>query len=271
MRKLLRANFYRLRRSKALWISMAAAFGLSAVFMLKIGLGNEDMQTLDEVFMQVFPFLPVFHAVFVSMFLGVEYQDGTIRNKITVGHSHTEVYASFLITDIVGCFAVLSAWLLSLIIGVVKFGWFTLPKGTLIMSAALIVLLTVAEAAVLTALGTLMTNRAASAVTAILLMFGLIIVGSALYNALCEPETTTAAIMTANGVEIGEPQPNPKYIGGALRKICQFAVDALPSGQAILLANGEIERPVVSMLSSCGITVLISAIGAVIFRRKDLK
>lgn len=271
MRKLLRANLYCLRKSKALLLCMAAAFGLSVFFMLNIGTENEDMHSLDEIFTQVLPFLPILHAAFVSLFLGIEYQDGTIRNKIAAGHSRTAVYGAFLITSIVGCFAVLAAWLMSAVVGVIRFGWFSSSAGTLLMSAALILLLTAAEAAILTTLCISVTNRASSAVAAILLMFCLIAVSSALYNALCEPEMTSAAIMTANGVEIGEAQANPRYIGGTLREIFRLVLDSLPSGQAILLANGEIERPVLSLCASAVITLIVGAAGSAIFKRKDLK
>ena len=129
MCKLLRANFYRLRRSRALWLCMAAAFALSALFQLRIGADNESMNTLDVIFLQVFPFLPILHAAFISLFLGVEYQDGTLRNKLIAGHSRGTVYAAYLIVSIAGCFVILLAWMASAVIGVVKFGWFAAPAG----------------------------------------------------------------------------------------------------------------------------------------------
>ena len=106
---------------------------------------------------------------------------------------------------------------------------------------------------------------------AILLALALLILDSSFYNALCEPETISPAIMTENGFEIGEPEPNPDYISGTLRTVYQFAVDALPSGQAILLANQELARPGLSLAASAGLILLVSAIGMAIFRRKDLK
>ena len=123
----------------------------------------------------------------------------------------------------------------------------------------------------LTLLCLLIPNRAVSAVAAILLMFGLIVVGSVFYNALCEPEMASAAVMTANGFEVGEPGPNPNYVSGALRTVYQFIVDALPTGQAILLANQELAHPAVSLCASVGIVLLSGAVGMAIFKRKDLK
>lgn len=270
MRKLLRANFYSLRKSRALWLCMAAAFAFSAFFMLRFS-ASEESYTLDGLFMQVFPFLPILYAAFTSLFLGTEYQDGTLRNKLIVGHSRLKVYAAALVTAIVGCFAILLAWALSSMVGVLRFGWFTFPLGKLLMIAVLILLLTAALAAILTMLCMLTPNRAVSSVVCILLIFGLIALGSFFYNALCEPEFTTGAVATGNGFEFTEAIPNPAYVSGALRTVYQFLVDTLPTGQAILLSNQELARPTLSLCASACLTLLITAIGACLFQRKDLK
>lgn len=269
MLKLLRADSFCLRRSRPFWVCAAAAFVLSSVYMLRAD--GDGMQTLEQNLLQVFPFLPILHAAFVSLFLGLEYQDGTLRNKLIVGHSREQVYLSRLLVSITGCFGILLAWALGALAGIGKLGWFAAPAGTLLLSAAVILLLTAAVAAILTMLCMLLTNRAVSAVTAILLMFGLLALASVFYNALCEPEMASAAIMTVNGFEVGEPTPNPDYVSGALRTVYQFAVDALPTGQAILLANQELAHPAVSLSASAGLVLLCTAVGMLVFRRKDLK
>ncbi len=270
MTNLLRANFYRLRRSRALWLCMGAAFALTALFLLRSSVA-EGSATLDAQLMQVFPFLPVFHAAFVSLYLGVEYQDGTLRNKLIAGHTRGRVYAAYLVAAVAGCFAIALAWLLAAAVGIAKLGWFAAPAGALGLAAAVILLLTAAEAAILTLVALLLPNRAASAVSSILLMFGLIALGSVIYNALSEPELASAAVRTVNSFEIGEPLSNPSYVSGALRSVYQFAVDALPTGQASLLANQELARPVLSLCASAALTLLISAAGIALFRRKNLK
>lgn len=269
MLKLLRADFFCLRRSRTFWLCAAAAFVLSSLYMLRAD--ADSMQTLDQNLLQVFPFLPILHAAFVSLFLGLEYQDGTIRNKLIVGHSRIHVYLSRLLVSITGCFGILAAWALSILAGAAKFGWFASPARALVRNAAVILLLTAALAAILTMLCMLLTNRAVSAVTAILLMFGLLALASTFYNALCEPETVSAAVVTANGFEVGEPIPNPDYVSGTLRTVYQFAVDALPTGQSILLANQELEHPILALSASAGLVVLCSVVGMGAFRRKDLK
>ena len=255
MRNLLRANFSRLWKSKALWLRADPEGGIA----------------LDEAFGQVFPFLPLLYAAFLSLFLGVEYQDGTLRNKIIAGHARWKVYAASLLSGAAGCWVVLLGWLLSIPIGVLKFGWFTAPAAGLALELAVALGIAAAIAAILTLLGMLLPNRAVAAVLAILLVLGLLLLGSVLYNALWEPEYLTGMVMTANGIEMGEAQPNPNYISGTLRTVFQFLVDTLPTGQSILLANQELGRPGLSLAASGAIVLLCSGCGVAAFRRKDLK
>ena len=269
MLKLLRADFFCLRRSRTFWLCTAAAFVLSSAYMLQVSV--ENLHTLDELLLQTLPFLPILHAVFVSLFLGLEYQDGTLRNKLIVGHSRAHVYLSRLAVGITGCFGILLAWALSMPVGIARFGWFASPVRTLLGEAAVILLLTAALAAILTMLSTLLTNRAVSASAAMLLMLGLLVLASVLYNALCEPEMGSSVVITASGFVPGESIPNPSYVGGTLRTVYRFIVDARPTGQSILLANGERERPLLSLSASAVLAVLCSAVGMAAFRRKNLK
>ena len=271
MRKLLRANFSRLRTSRVLWLCMAAAFGVSVFFLLQMSGGNENMRTLDEAFLQVLPFLTILYAVWIGLFLGLDYQDGTMRNKLIAGHTRGAVYLSQLLAAIGGCLAVLLAWALSVAVGAVKFGWFTAPWQTLLLQAAVIVLMTAAVAAILTLLSMLVTNRAVAAVAAMLVVFGLLLLGSYFYNALCEPEMLSGAVMTETGFEVGDPVPNPKYVAGTLRTVFQLLLNVLPSGQAILLANQELARPGLALCASLCIILLTAGVGIAVFKRKDLK
>ena len=271
MLKLLRANFSRLWRSKELWLCAGGAFVFSAAFLLKLPASPEDGTALDEVFGQVFPFLPLLYAAFLSLFLGVEYQDGTLRNKIVTGHARWKVYAASLLSGIAGCWVILLGWLLSAPIGALKFGWFIAPAAGLALELAVALGIAAALAAILTLLGMLLPNRAAAAVLAMLLALGLLLLGSVFYNALCEPEYLSGMVFTANGLEMGESQPNPNYISGTLRTVFQFLVDTLPTGQSILLANQELGRPGLSLAASAAIALLCSGCGILAFRRKDMK
>ena len=270
MRKLLRANFFRLRRCRALLFCMAAAFALSAIALLRLT-GGENAMSPDRARFEVLPFLPILHAVFVSLFLGVEYQDGTLRNQLIAGHPRGTVYLANLSAAVLGCWAILGAWALSGLLGLAKFGWSPeLTPELWLLRAAVVLLLTAAEAAILTALGMLLPGRAASAVAAMLAMLALLVGASLLYNALLEPELASEMVYTANGFVVGDPAPNPDYLSGPLRAAAQLLVDTLPTGQAILLANQELARPGLALGGSAVLCLLCSAAGLWGFRRKNL-
>lgn len=271
MLKLLHASLFRLRESRLLLLCMAAAFAISSIFLLQIGGSEESVWTLDEALPQTLPFLPVLYAAFIGLFLGMEYQDGTMRNKIAAGHTRGAVYLSQMLTAMLGCLGILLAWALSAAVGAVRLGWFAAPWTELSLRAAVILMAMAAMAAIVTLFAMLITNHAVSGVTAILAVFALLLLSSYLYNALCEPELLSAAIMTETGYEVGEPVPNPNYIQGTPRAVYQFLSEALPSGQAILLANQELARPGLSLCASLCVVLLTTGAGIAVFRRKDLK
>ena len=82
---------------------------------------------------------------------------------------------------------------------------------------------------------------------------------------------SSGIIMTAEGMRMSEPSPNPDYIGGNLRNAYEFVLDLLPTGQGILMTNVEIARPLRMGLCSVTITVIMTLCGLILFDKKDLK
>lgn len=87
MSKLLRANLARLWKNKVFW------FGFFALIIFcvlqKIGMSQDMMEVhyLEEAFwIQAFV-IGIILSVFISLFVGAEYEYGTIRNKVISGHS----------------------------------------------------------------------------------------------------------------------------------------------------------------------------------------
>jgi hypothetical protein len=130
---------------------------------------------------------------------------------------------------------------------------------------------TLAFTGIFTLLSTLSTNKAITAVIAILLFLGLIMAASMTYNRLQEPEFNNNVILTMDGLQSGESTPNPNYISGSLRTIYKLILDFLPTGQGILMSNLEIVHPIRQMISSVLITLGTTLGGVLAFRKKDIK
>ena len=102
MNKLLSANFMRLKKEKVFWILFFFMFALGIIFptIIKIDeIRTGIINDIDNVFGQYALFMGIIIAVFCSFFVGQEYSDGTIRNKIISGKKRTDIYLANFITS----------------------------------------------------------------------------------------------------------------------------------------------------------------------------
>ncbi len=277
MGKLYLASVKRLGKNKLFWVCMAAVFVCSVIAVVNgcrqvtAAMAEELGYGLEQYFFDTTPVLGLVFGIFSSLFLGAEYSDGTIRNKLIVGHSRSAVYLSCFFSILTAAFFMMIAWLLGGMVGVP-----VLPVGEIGISRFvqfifLCFLTAVSFSGIFTCCQMLNSNKAASAVVSILLFLVLLICASTLYNALCEPELTVEYMNTENGMQMSEPFLNPDYVGGTARSVYKFIVDALPTGQCIQIANQDVSRPGFMALSSVVIALATTAVGCLLFRRKNLK
>ena len=277
MSKLLSAGMDRLWKNKLFWACVAAALLISAGTVLNgcrqamMPENAEYTYRMDDYYFNALPFLGFMCAVFTGMFLGTEYSDGTVRNKVIVGHTRFAIYMANFITCLAAAMVMLGAYLLGGLVGIPTLGLWQMAPGTLLILIAVSVALSAAQAAIFVFIGMASQNKAITAVAAILVALALLLSASMIYNKLREPEMYSGVIFTSNGMEVSEPSPNPEYVSGVQRTIYEFVLDALPTGQGILLANAETARPALQISASVAITILVSAGGIYIFSKKDLK
>lgn len=287
MTNLLRADFARLKKSKVFWLLTAAILIISAANCIDMGrraLSNPNVDPpLEFVCFNMGPFIPIFIAAFVSLFLGTEYSDGTIRNKVVIGQKRTAIYLANFITCGSASLVMCLAWHIGSLVGLPILGVWQLGAAAWLLYVLLSMLFTLAICAIFCLISHLWTNKALVAVAAIILALGLIYAGSSLYNRLLAPEETRDFI-TAFDAETGEMQilpsdsrPNPEYIAEPLRTVCKTALNTLPTGQAILMANvtdsgyEALTMPLLQPLASVAVILLFTAVGLLLFSRKDIK
>ncbi len=126
MRKLLSADFYRLGRDKAFWIGALAMLAYTVGAMLSnCHQAMEDVESGFPYALETFYFvyallIGLLISVFTSLFLGSEYSDGTIRNKLVVGHKRSDVYLSKLFANIAFSLILLFFGLLGGLCGIIS-------------------------------------------------------------------------------------------------------------------------------------------------------
>ena len=199
MSKLLSAGFIRLRKDKIFWIALIFMFGAGVFFPV---MRYMDMQqsgyinNIDNGFFACALFIGIVMAVFCSLFIGTEYSDGTIRNKVVIGQKRTSIYLSnFIICAIVSivmCAAFLIAYLC---VGIPLLGFFEMGIKLVLLFTLAVFVLSIAFASIFTLISMLNHNKAITAVVCILLAFLFLFVGAQLNRMLNEPETNMGLIM----------------------------------------------------------------------------
>lgn len=274
MTNLLRANFSRLKRDGMFWSCVFTVLACSIGFMVLWCLDDAEkgfVRDLDIFYFRLSAAMGFFYAMFTCLFLSVEYGEGTIRNKLAVGHTRREVYLSNFITVFAASLCMAAAWLIGGLAGVPFLGFLTIgPVGTA-LCFVIIVGFTAAFSAIYTFIGMLNDRRSAMVIT-ISVWLILALVSSFFESALHEPEFFNSIMMVQDGAQVaGEQKPNPYYISGIQRTIYEFVVDFLPTGQSSSLQNINIGHPVRMLLSSLGVTAAFTLGGLRLFERKDLK
>lgn len=276
MRKLLSANFSRLWKDKFFWLCMGAMLIYSVVYMLN-GCRQATMDlseysySIDKYYFHFAIVIGFFCAVFGSMFFGTEYSDGTIRNKIIVGHTRINIYIAGLITTFTATMLMMLVWLIGALVAVPTLGAWKMGIPNLLLYLLIAVMFVAAFSAICTFVHMMSANKAVTVVISILLILGLLVFASILYNSLNTPEMTSGIQITADGMEVAEPAPNPAYVSGVTREIYEFLVDFLPTGQGLKMWQLEISNPVRMLVSSAVITLLTTLGGLLAFERKNLK
>ncbi len=275
MRKLLRADFSRLWKDKIFWLGTLFMFGLGifAVCSKYSDIIRYNAHSfLDDVLLVYVLYVGFLSAIFCSLFLGTEYSDGTIRNKMVVGHLRTSIYLSNWLTSIVAAIIMAAVFLLSYC----TLGSFLLeapgtPPRRLLFYMLAGIFTVCAFVSMYSMLAMLITKKSSSAVICLLVFIGLLILAMTIKAKLDAPEFIPAYSMAKDGVEKLSPEPNPKYLQPAARKVYQFFLDLLPAGQGIQLVRLDVLHPFLIMLYSVMISIITTAAGIFNFKRKDIK
>lgn len=275
MSKLLDAGFARLWKTKLFYLEIIMfcimAIFVSCTMFREVKKWNAEIH-LEDAFFNCTPFILLFAAAFVALFTGSEYSDGTIRNKLIVGHTRFDVYLSEFIVNIAATLIVYAAHLVvAFALGLPMFGFFTIPVPHVLLQLLDALFMIIALSALFTMLTMLIGSKASSAVICLVLVCALFIAGMFLRSALDEPEMFSEyMIIQNNTVTMSDPLPNPRYLTGIKRQVYQFLYDFLPMGQAINVANYSAFQwyyPLYSLI----LAVITTGPGLLLFRRKDIK
>ena len=290
MGNLLSAGMYRLLRSKVFYVGILAAVVVE-VYCLVTGANTYSLDSyefeasfygLEDHFFFYSILLVIEMPAFCGLFFGAEYSSGTLRSKLVTGVARWKLYTANLVLGAVASLAFsATAIVTGLALGFFLMGGFHFQMEAGLLAGYFLCSLAVgvASASFATMLSLLVSNRAVGLVIGVLTAFSLLFVGQYLVQGLTQPEMTREyEPVLQNGVVVGYAYsanapmvPNPRYVGGALRTVYAFLLHFMPMGQCFLVSFLELVEPW-KLLAGAGLfTALTTAVGLVIFQKKDVK
>lgn len=280
MRKLLSANFSRLWRSKILWLleAVCLAFGVFVYILVAINTRNLGQGWLEynahAYFYLPILFIAVVIAIFACFYIGTDYSDGTLRNKLIVGHSRAGIYLSYFLTATIVALLLVAAYLLAVpVVGLPFSGSAVITCVELqpwrIMNFILVI---IEYTALFVLLSMLDSNKARNVVISLLVAFSVIMVGMMLYGRYAQPEFVNHVVaLPDGGIELKQGAANSKYLSGTTRTVVEWFTLILPSGSVMLSLDRNLDfdwrNPVLSVI----LIVVLTSIGIWLFKKKDIR
>ena len=190
MVELLKFEYYRLIKSKMVWIILGVMAFLPVLpvilFSILVKFDGGDVKfSADEaklltwfVISYFYKWVPMVMALFVPLFVGRDYRDGFIRNKLTAGHTRFEIFTASVVTKVTYAIALCVAYVLVGLLAVaispldvnVNGGEMFLRASTLMLSA-------VATTVLFTSLTMIIKNRAVPVILSVLFVMSFSLAG----------------------------------------------------------------------------------------------
>ena len=288
MYKLLNASFYRLRKNK-IFLGLVILTIIIAVFMLVSEYLNNikyssvfgiSSNTTDILLMKFINIIGFFIAIFTSLFVGAEYSDGTIRNKIVAGHSRKNIYLSNLIVSIlVGIFLELIYLIIVSIVSIPILGLVQMSFLQLAVILLDIIMIIIVYSSIFNFIALICSNITISTVSSLLLILIMFVIDMLLSPTANSTEYIQKNIvMDEQGNVTYEVVKNEDYPGKLVQTICKTISNFNPVSQAIEISGNKINmneedfnNMKVYPLYSLGLIIIITAIGIYLFNIKELK
>lgn len=260
MNRLLTGNLIRLRKNIVFWLSLVCAM----IGPLYTVLNNWYYKNLWDISMNADAafllsgadyFFMIALAVAISLFIGTEFSDNTIRNKLIAGHTRVSVFLSNLITSIVVAVILYLVSVAASCIGIPLLDKLELPIDKLILQMACAVVSISVIAVFICTITMVIGNRVISAIVSMLSVIGMQLIPPILW--------ANVDYYTENGL-----------LDTFQAKIDVMLYDWLPTCQIYRFTSEITDIPKnihLFPVYSAILILVIGTIGIIIFRKKNLK
>lgn len=275
MYNLINASFTRLRKNKLFWsiifISILVAFWVIYDNYKYVLPENSKLEYMLMKYMIIIGFCI---SIFISLFVGIEHENGTIKNQIIAGHSRFKIYLSNLIVSIISALTFQIVFMIVVsCVSIPRIGGIKIPIDEFMYLLLATIMTIVSYSAFFNFVTMLCSNITISAVfcvVSVIVMFLMVFNLSATADSKEFYENT---IINMDGEIIStEILRNDDYPGDFKRDVSKVMMYLIPAGTASKLSNYEdINNIKVLPIYSLITTIAFTSIGIYIFNKKDLK
>lgn len=276
MIKLLKANLARMYKTLLFWICAAATFVsgfFNSVFKNMILASSPNGLTKTESGFYGTIILTIFvTAVFSALFLGTDHSDNTIRNKLVIGYARTQIYFSNLFTVTMGAFCFAAAGTLGMILKqAAKKERVDLSEIAVGIIACVFAVF--AACSFFTLMSMMITKKSSVVAWSLFITIGVYFGSAYISQRLNEKELNYGSHYDETIGDYTETgyYPNSRYVSGAKRAVMTTANNLTPFGCIFQAGDLEAKNMLLLPLYPLGAAAAVSAAGALIFGKKDIK
>ena len=256
--RLLGADTVRMYHSRCFWMCLGGMLMMAVGFLLMQGTAMDYTVPLSRVIFLPMSFYGVAVAALISMFVGEDFADGFIRNKLIAGRSRKAVFLSTLMV----------CWTACVVIYLITTG-FTYLAGSFFFEADILflefvrhlllgILTCLAYGSIFCTVSKLVGKKASAVLICMGLAFFMLFFALHTNQVMVQPEYK-------NGI------PNPHYVSGLRKAIYALLHDGNPTGQAAQLSAMHIFHSIRWIVWDLGWMLTAAVLGPALFQRSDIR
>lgn len=297
MIKLMKADFLRLFKSILFWLAVIAVL-VFAFFTVNENRYSLIGNTLDsDLFLgTAYIFFPI--AIVISTLIGDDHRYGTIRNKISVGLTRTQIYFSNFIVCTAASLILHALWLIAIIVSSKSeaVSDLTMSERNLAILIFISFITIIAFTSLILLTSMVIPSIILSVIAAVVIVISMTYLSLWIDDRLSVPEydyvPQVISMYTDDDGNLFEEHEylevkNPQYVSGIRRKVYTFLYCTLPSAQVRHLndineaqelgtmteaeINELVDKETVISLYALLFICVTTVSGVVIFGKEDLK
>ena len=257
MIRILRADFIRLRKNFAFLVSLIGMLVLTSIFMFIQATSMDYTVPLSRVIFLPMSMYGLAMSAFVSTFVGTDFSDGFIRNKLLTTNRRSNYVISQIIVCCTAC-AIVYIVVTAFAAGVGQFFFENDVKGTdFILFFVLGLGMSLVSGCLFSVITLVCSNKTHAIVWCMGLAFIMLVLAM---------HTNSVLVQTA----YKDGSLNPKYVDGFRRALNSILHDLNPCGQAAQLSSWEVWHPIRMIIMDIPLIFGLSALGCLLFQRKNI-